>query len=181
MIIDCNAGRLYAAAAPHEGVPIRTGLCNTCDNCPQESRVIALCVECSPDDASIRQTSVAYDADHSTLLVISPSGSVELPVTRSSYAPAKLRLDSPIVVEPGKRAVLDPKIVGLDPDRLEPTLFRTSTVLTQLGLLSLDETIHNPTSLKVPFTVYNPTGQPITCPNHLILAWKTSILRSLLS
>ena len=170
MIIDCNAGRLYAAAAPHEGVPIRTGLCNTCDNCPQESRVIALCVECSPDDASIRQTSVAYDADHSTLLVISPSGSVELPVTRSSYAPAKLRLDSPIVVEPGKRAVLDPKIVGLDPDRLEPTLFRTSTVLTQLGLLSLDETIHNPTSLKVPFTVYNPTGQPITCPNHLILA-----------
>jgi hypothetical protein len=59
---------------------------------------------------------------------------------------------------------------------VEPTLFRTSTVITQLGLLSLDETIHNPTSLKVPFTVYNPTDQPITCPNQYDL--KSSVRSS---
>ena len=175
MIIDCNAGRLYAAGAPLEGVPIRTGLCNACDNCPQESRIAAICVECAPDDTSVRQTSVAYDADRSTLLVTSPSGSVELPVTRSSYAPARLRLDSAIIIEPGERAILDSSIAGLNPDRLEPTLFRTSAVITQLGLLSLDETIHNPTSLKVPFTVSNPTNRPITCPAHLTLATESQI------
>ena len=170
MIIDCNARRLYAADAPLEGVPIRTGLCGTCDNCPQESRVAAMCVECSPDDALIRQTSVMYDADHSILLITSPSGDVELPVTRSDHTLAKLRLDNAIIIGPGEHAVLDPRVVGLDPDRLEATLFRTSAAITQLGLLSLDETIQNPTSLKVPFTVSNPTNRPITCPAHLILA-----------
>jgi len=175
MIIDCNAGRLYAADAPLESVPIRTGRCDACDNCPQESRIAVMCAECSPDDAFARQTSVTYDADRSLLLVTSPNESIELPVNRSSYAPAKLRLDRSIVVGPGERAVLDPRITGLDPDRLEPTLFRTSAEITRIGLITMDETIHNPTSLKVPFTVYNPTDQPITCPNHLVLATESRV------
>jgi hypothetical protein len=61
-------------------------------------------------------------------------------------------------------------IMGLDPDRLTPTPFRTSAAITQLGLTALDETVHNPMSTRVPFVVSNPTAHPITCPARLILA-----------
>ena len=169
MIIDCNAKRLYVAGTPSNGVPIRTALCDTCDNCPPTSRILA-CTECSPDDMPSPQTSMTYDADKSVLRVTSPDGDIELPTTRSDFNPARLRLESAIIIEPGRRAVLDPRIIGLDPDRLTPTLFRTSAVLAQLGLLSLEETVHNPTSAKTPFVVTNPTDRPITCPANLILA-----------
>jgi DNA (cytosine-5)-methyltransferase 1 len=169
MIIDCNAKRLYVAGTPSNGVPIRTALCDTCDNCPSPSRMLA-CTECSPDDAPSHRASITYDADRSVLQVTSPDGNIELPTTRSEFSPARLRLESAITVEPGRRAILDPRIIGLDPDRLTPTLFRTSAVLTQLGLSSLEETVHNPTSVRTPFVVTNPTDRAITCPTNLILA-----------
>ena len=117
-----------------------------------------------------RQTSMTYDADRNVLRVTSPDGDTELPTVRSGFSPARLRLEGAITIEPGRRAVLDPKIIGLDPDRLTPTLFRTSTALAQLGLLSLDETVHNPTSIKTPFMVSNPTDRAIICPANLVLA-----------
>jgi DNA (cytosine-5)-methyltransferase 1 len=169
MIIDCNAKRLYVAGTPSNGVPIRTTLCDTCDNCPSASRMLA-CTECSPDDTPSHRTSMTYDADKSVLRVTSPDGNIELPTTRSEFSPARLRLESAITIEPGRRAVLDPKIIGLDPDRLTPTLFRTSAALAQLGLLSLEETVHNPTSVRTPFVVTNSTDRAITCPANLILA-----------
>ena len=168
MIIDCNAKRLYVAGTPSNGVPIRTALCDTCDSCPP--RMLAICTECSPDDMNSRQTSMTYDADRNVLRVTSPDGDTELPTVRSGFSPARLRLEGAITIEPGRRAVLDPKIIGLDPDRLTPTLFRTSTALAQLGLLSLDETVHNPTSIKTPFMVSNPTDRAIICPANLVLA-----------
>ena len=168
MIIDCNAKRLYVADTRSAGVPIKTGTCTSCNTCPQQ--IAAMCVECPPDDAECYATSVTYDADRSVLRVASPDGETELPAVRSDHTLARLRLDEAITIKPGERAVLDPKIMGLDPDRLTPTLFKTSATLARLGLLSLDETVHNPTSPKVPFVVSNPTSQPITCPAHLVIA-----------
>ena len=91
MIIDCNAKRLYVAGTPSNGVPIRTALCDTCDNCPSTSRMLA-CTECSPDDTPSPQTSMTYDADRSVLRVTSPDGNIELPTTRSKFSPPESQL-----------------------------------------------------------------------------------------
>lgn len=170
MIIDCNARRLYVAGSQSEGVPIRTGICETCDTYPQVQSIAIACTDCTHDDTDSRPTSISYDVDRSILRITSPDGESEVPVVRSDHTLARLRLDTAITIGPGERVVLDPMIMGLDPDRLTPTPFRTSAAITQLGLTALDETVHNPMSTRVPFVVSNPTAHPITCPARLILA-----------
>ena len=170
MIIDCNARRLYVAGSQSEGVPIRTSACGMCDAYPQAPLMTMACADCPHNDTDSRPTSISYDADLSILRITSPDGESEVPVVRSNHTLARLRLDTAITVGPGERVVLDPIIMGLDPDCLVPTPFRTSAALTQLGLTAPDETVHNPMSTRVPFVVSNPTACPITCPAHLVLA-----------